>query len=323
MIQINDNNPLVSIVMPVYNSPDLFASIDSVLSQTYPNIEFLMLDDCSKSFDKEVIKKYIAENSHENIKRYFVEVHSVNLGTVKTMNELFRLSSGEYVYTLACDDIFFDNDVIRDWTDEFIRSKADFITAKRECVSFDLKESLEIQPGKKQRRWLGLLPPKLLYRKIIPENFIFGCCTARSRKSFCSVGLLDERYKLIDDYPFYLSILRRGVPVHFYDRIVVKYRAGGVSNPQNVNDFYLSESDEIMENEVFPFVDSRKIRYRYSRWKDSVKGISEYDFLREKWKDYRLVSDLIFLRFNLGKMIKDFNYFRYIFLKRYFKRGSK
>lgn len=318
MKQNIEENPLVSIVMPVYNSPDLYASIDSVLSQTYPNIEFLIMDDASKSFDKDEIDAYIAKNKEENIKNFEVKVHPENLGTVKTMNELFRKASGEYIFSLAGDDIFSDSQVILDWVAEFIKTKADYITAKRECFSKDFSQSLGIQPERRHQRWIKKKSPKSLFKKMIPANFIFGCCTARSKKSIDCFGLQDETYKLIDDYPFYLYLLRQGVKIHFFDRVVIDYRAGGVSDAERISKEYLDESDYIMEKEVYPFVDKEKAQYRYQRWKDSMNGHSEYEYLRDRWANNRFMSDLIFLRFNIGKLICNPKYSIWIFKKRFF-----
>lgn len=57
-----NNLPLVSVIMPVYNSEKyLNEAIQSILNQTYENIELIIIDDCSTDFSKEIIKNINSE----------------------------------------------------------------------------------------------------------------------------------------------------------------------------------------------------------------------------------------------------------------------
>ena len=54
--------PLVSIIMPVYNAADtLHIALNSILSQTYQNIEVIIINDCSKDNTSNIINRYIAK----------------------------------------------------------------------------------------------------------------------------------------------------------------------------------------------------------------------------------------------------------------------
>lgn len=56
-------NPLVSVVIPAYNRPDtLKIEIDSVLEQTYPNIEIIICDDSSDDRVQKMLDPYLGSN---------------------------------------------------------------------------------------------------------------------------------------------------------------------------------------------------------------------------------------------------------------------
>ncbi len=58
--EMKNELPLVSVVMPNYNTPEVFlrAAIESILEQTYQNIEFIIIDDASTENDVQIIKSY-------------------------------------------------------------------------------------------------------------------------------------------------------------------------------------------------------------------------------------------------------------------------
>ncbi len=96
---MQSSSPLVSILLPAYNAGDyLNASIDSVLSQSYTNIELIVIDDCSTDNTKAIISSY----SDPRIKPVF---HSQNQGLPNTLNSAFTLANGKYIARMDADDI--------------------------------------------------------------------------------------------------------------------------------------------------------------------------------------------------------------------------
>ncbi|ARR01137.1 glycosyltransferase [Campylobacter porcelli] len=102
--------PLVSVLMPAYNHERYIAqSIESIINQTYKNIEFIIINDGSKDNTWEVIKSL----EKKCIGR-FVEVKlatQINRGIYDTLNKLVSLSSGKYIYFIASDDIAKPNSI--------------------------------------------------------------------------------------------------------------------------------------------------------------------------------------------------------------------
>ena len=142
--------PLASVIIPSYNSPDIYATLDSVLMQDYPRIQLILIDDCSAQFPKEEVTAYIARHSGENLVRWQVLVNPENLGTVRTMNTALGLCEGDYIFNLASDDCFYDERVLSDWVAEFIRTGAPVITAYRKLYDSLLQTPLHIEPSPEQ-----------------------------------------------------------------------------------------------------------------------------------------------------------------------------
>lgn len=91
----------VSVIMSVYNAETTVAkSIESLIGQTYENLEILLLDDSSTDKTLSICKEY--ENNFKNIHLYR---NKNNLGLTKNLNFLINKSSGEYLARQDSDDI--------------------------------------------------------------------------------------------------------------------------------------------------------------------------------------------------------------------------
>lgn len=97
------NIPLVSIVMATYNGERfLQAQMDSVINQSYPSLEIIVVDDGSTDGTVAMLKTYAAQYS--NIKLYFSE--GTNLGYVKNFEKGCRLATGDYISFCDQDDVW-------------------------------------------------------------------------------------------------------------------------------------------------------------------------------------------------------------------------
>jgi glycosyltransferase involved in cell wall biosynthesis len=93
------NAPLVSIIIPAYNVESyVHEAIESILNQTYKNIEVLIADDKSTDNTLNVIERY----SHDNRVRIFI--NDKNLGYLYTCNNLFAEAKGEFITFQDADD---------------------------------------------------------------------------------------------------------------------------------------------------------------------------------------------------------------------------
>lgn len=94
------NKPLISIIVPVYNGEKyLYRCLDSILEQTYENIEVIVVNDGSKDATGEICKSYKENNSK------VVYVEKRNGGVSSARNKGIEASKGEYIVFVDCDDV--------------------------------------------------------------------------------------------------------------------------------------------------------------------------------------------------------------------------
>ena len=92
--------PLVSVIMSAYNAEStLETAIESILSQSFSNFEFLIMNDGSNDMTSEII-----ENFSQNDKRIRVFQNEKNKGLTKSLNILINLSKGKYIARQDADD---------------------------------------------------------------------------------------------------------------------------------------------------------------------------------------------------------------------------
>ena len=92
--------PLVTIVTPTYNQADYLAeTIDSVLAQDYPNIEYIVIDDGSTDHTMEVLKQYEGRIHWER---------QSNMGQAATLNKGWAMANGKYLSYLSSDDLLYE-----------------------------------------------------------------------------------------------------------------------------------------------------------------------------------------------------------------------
>lgn len=97
------NKPLVSIIMPVFNADKKYVTeaIESVLKQTYNNLELIICDDCSTdNFTPGFIKQYCTKDNRIKYIR-----NEKNLGPFRTLDNCFSHASGEFVLRVDADDV--------------------------------------------------------------------------------------------------------------------------------------------------------------------------------------------------------------------------
>jgi glycosyltransferase involved in cell wall biosynthesis len=101
MTENSNINPLVSVIMPVYNCAQYVdEAIESVVNQTYTNMEIFIIDDCSTDGTREMVESWAKLDNR--IKPIY---KSANSGYVDSLNMAIGLSNGEYIARMDGDDI--------------------------------------------------------------------------------------------------------------------------------------------------------------------------------------------------------------------------
>ena len=98
------NNETVSVITPVYNVAGVIGkTLDSMLSQSYKDLEIVLVDDCSKDNSAEIIAGYVQK--YPNI---IYHKQEINQGAAVARNTALNIASGRYVAFLDSDDQWCD-----------------------------------------------------------------------------------------------------------------------------------------------------------------------------------------------------------------------
>ncbi len=194
-------NPKVSIVIPVYNGANyLREAIDSALSQTYENIEVVVVNDGSK--DNGATEE-IALSYGDKI-RYIAKE---NGGVSSALNRGIAEMTGEYFSWLSHDDLY---------TPDKIKNQIAHITEEnKDCIfmcgsAFVDKDAKPMQ--RKIRKFKDGYTP---YNKLLLQMFsgctISGCALLIPKKHFDSFGIFSEEIKYMQDTELWYRFLTNGV----------------------------------------------------------------------------------------------------------------
>ena len=94
-------NEKVSVIMSVYNSEQtLVNSIESIINQTYSNLEILICDDCSTDDSLKILETYESQD-----KRIQIIKNKENIGLTKSLNKLINKATGKYIARQDADDV--------------------------------------------------------------------------------------------------------------------------------------------------------------------------------------------------------------------------
>lgn len=140
------NNKTVSIIIPVYNAEKyLKRCINSLFSQTYHDLEIILIEDGSIDRSKRICEEY--ERKYKNVV-YFA--HHENQGQVKTRNDGISLAKGRWIMFLDADD-YLDKDVISNFVEIIRRDKSDIVCSGYKTIDAEGNEEFfyaDIKDGK-------------------------------------------------------------------------------------------------------------------------------------------------------------------------------
>lgn len=123
-------NYLVSILVPVYGTEKYIEKcVRSILDQTYPNIEIVIVNDCTPDNSMKIIRDVMAAypNRVNDVK---IVNHAVNQGIAVSRNDCIDAAKGDFLFFLDSDD-WIDLETIETLVDKQLETNADIVSAKR------------------------------------------------------------------------------------------------------------------------------------------------------------------------------------------------
>lgn len=205
-------NKLVSVIMPTYNRAHLIGqTLDSVLAQTYPNWECIIVDDGSTDTSDEVVGEYVKKDSRF---QYYQRPKDRKKGPNSCRNYGLELSKGEFVKWFDSDDLMY-SELLEEQIASF-KSTTDCSVCK--IVYCDFEKNITIKEN-------------TIYSSQLIEDYLVGRITFYVsgplwRKRFLNdqKELFDENLSNLDDWDFNLRMLYKNPKVVFIDRPLIKYR---------------------------------------------------------------------------------------------------
>ncbi len=222
----------VSVIIPAYNKAELTAqTVESVLSQTYPNIEIIVVDDGSADSTRQRLACFTDRIQY---------IYKENGGACSARNRGLQSAQGEFIAFLDCDDLYMENkialcaDFLRKNKDVgFVHTAAYFIDDKGEVVG---KYS---HPQSRHQGWI--------VKRLLQGNYICNSTPVLRRSCLDEVGPFDESVFAPADWDLWLRLASRA-KAGYLDQPLTKYRVTG-----NHTFSYLDQSyeDEVHVLEKF------------------------------------------------------------------------
>lgn len=202
----------ISVITITYNSAKtLQRAIDSIQSQTYPEIEHVLVDGASTDRTKQMIAAYA--QTHPNV-RWISEPDE---GIYDAINKGIRMATGDVIGFLHSDDVLNSPDSIA-------KIAAAFADNKTDVVYGDL---VFCKQGKLIRKWKSnAFNPRSLKFGWMPPHPTVYC----RRKVYEQVGKYDEWFRISADYDMLLRIFQAGYKSQYIPEVIVRMESGGASN---------------------------------------------------------------------------------------------
>lgn len=215
----------VSIITSCYNrAGTIRGAIESVLSQDYSNIEYIVVDGASKDGSLDVINEY-----KDKITRI---VSESDHGMYEAINKGIRMATGDIIGLVHSDDFLYDSHVISDIVKRFKETEADFLYGDGVFVN-------EKNINKPVRNWIG--GPYYRWKVACGWLPLHPTCYIR-RDVILREGLYDESFKIAADTDLLVRYLYKAkLKVVYMKRKIIRMRMGGLSTD--------SEKRKLMWNE--------------------------------------------------------------------------
>lgn len=206
-------NVKVSVITVCFNAAETIKdTIESVLSQSLTDFEYIIVDGKSKDNTNDIITGFDGAFSDKGIE--YKHISEPDNGIYDAMNKGAGLASGEWIIFMNADDRFSDPEVLKDIFGDCDYSGYDVVYGDSYRVKGDLKKL------DKADKDIELL-----------RDFKFFCHQATfTRKRVFSEIKFDGQFKICADYDFFLKAYLKGYKFFYKERVVCVYSVEGTSN---------------------------------------------------------------------------------------------
>jgi glycosyltransferase len=200
------SKPKISVIMSEYNTPPdyLRASIESILSQTFKDIEIIIVDDCGKNDLDSITEEY-------KDKRIRVIKNNKNIGLVESLNKAIAVSKADILARMDTDDIADENRLEEQYN--FMINHEEYSVVGTLANEFSKNSTTGVlgKPGEKTAKSLAygdsIIHPSVMMRK----------------KDIQSIGGY-KNYKRAEDLSLWFELVMKGFRLFVIDRVLLNYR---------------------------------------------------------------------------------------------------
>ncbi len=207
MVMTLYDNKTVSVIIPVYNvSKYITYTIESILKQSYKDVEILLIDDCSTDNSAEIIEKYTSV--HSNVKYLKLEK---NQGAAVARNKALSIAKGRYVAFLDGDDV---------WCEGKLEKQLAFMNEKEASISCTAMDTID-ECG----NFLGSIRnvrEKIDYNFLLHNTMIATSTVIVDRNKTGNFQMPLRRGG--QDYATWLMLMRNGTICYGLNEVLSRYR---------------------------------------------------------------------------------------------------
>ncbi|MDB8792740.1 glycosyltransferase family 2 protein [Romboutsia sp. 1001216sp1] len=210
------NEPLVSIITPVYNAERFLGdTIKSIQNQTYKNWELVLVDDCSKDKSSDMIKEFQAND--DRIRYIKLEKNS---GASVSRNTGIKNAKGRFIAFVDSDDI---------WQPEKLKIQIEYMLENKLGFTFTSYRYMK-EDGRLTKK-VAKAPKKINYKGLL-KNTIIGCSTVVIDKEIVGAFSM-PLVRRGQDTATWLQILKTQDYAYGIEKDLVNYRLVGDSLSSN------------------------------------------------------------------------------------------
>ena len=210
------NNELISVIMPSYNAEKtLTCAVNSVLAQTYQNIELIIINDCSEDSTLLLAKQY---SQHDSRVRVLENAH--NNGVSKTRLKGVEAAKGEWIAFLDSDDA---------WAAVKLEKQVEL--QRRIGAKLIYTGSAFMDTEGVLFNWKLHVPPHIEYRKLLKQNLISNSSVLIFKECYQKHSMMGDG--MHEDFTCWLNFLKTGETAYGIDEPLLIYRLSKTSKSGN------------------------------------------------------------------------------------------
>lgn len=209
---MKEQMPLISIITVSFNAEGTIGNtIESVLKQTYPNLELIIKDGKSTDGTRKVIESYRRKIEEKGI--LFQYVSEPDQGIYDAMNEAIKLSHGDWLCFMNANDQFYNGEVIKEVFEYERYDDYGVLYGNTLTIMYNGAPYISGHDHTELPKGMGLCHQSCFIRGTLMKEYGYDCT-----------------YKISADYDFFLKLYLKKIPFKYLNKIIARYSREGVSS---------------------------------------------------------------------------------------------